>query len=437
METKEALFMAKAEQWGNICNCVNTCALTGAAAFFAGIPGAEIINNGPLWCYFYALRYLEHAKPDIGKLYHGTQPDNNAVIYGTEKFLLEELELRKKAATSSIMLIENSCSVSLIGDDIAGIARKANMPWPVVCFDSGGLLGNFCQGYSLVGVKCLQELKPPKKIPKKNKRINILGMSLGYFNDDNDLTEIKRLLTLAGYEIGACIGDGASVEEIMNLSSAEFNLVMHEELGLEIAKFLEAGYGMPYVSNGIPYGLEGTVNWLKSLPGYIPKNEIIIEVEKYRDKLFAATNEMRLVWGELWYDSIIVSGPSTMAVSLAETLRREWVDTGKLTVILQDIPIKKHTSTEIDTLLLIAENMEEVEKAFSSFASGLLMGSSSETVVLQRNKHTEKTQICNISYPIVDELLITDEPFMGLRGAAHMLQRLWNGKITRKFVDNS
>ncbi len=145
---------------------------------------------------------------------------------------------------------------------------------------------------------------------------------------------------------------------------------------------------------------------------------------------------MRLVWGELWYDSIIVSGPSTMAVSLAEALRREWVDTGTLTVILQDIPIKKHTSTEIDTLLLTAENMEEVEKVLSSFASGLLMASSSETVVLQRNKHAEKVQVCNIAYPISDELLITSEPFMGFRGAAHMLQRLWNGKIIGKFVDD-
>lgn len=47
------------------------------------------------------------------------------MIYGTEQFLLDELELRKNSA-ASIMLIENSCSVSLIGDDIAGIAQSKN-----------------------------------------------------------------------------------------------------------------------------------------------------------------------------------------------------------------------------------------------------------------------------------------------------------------------
>ena len=40
--------------WGNICERVDTCALTGAAAFAAGIKDAKILANGPLWCYFYA-----------------------------------------------------------------------------------------------------------------------------------------------------------------------------------------------------------------------------------------------------------------------------------------------------------------------------------------------------------------------------------------------
>ena len=41
----------------------------------------------------------------------------------------------------SILLIENSCSVSLIGDDIEGIAAKAKLPFSVIGMDSGGLSG--------------------------------------------------------------------------------------------------------------------------------------------------------------------------------------------------------------------------------------------------------------------------------------------------------
>ena len=78
--------MSNNQQWGNICHRVDCCALSGAAAFVAGIPGAEVLVNGPLWCYFYALRTLEHVKHDMGERFHNCQPDNNAIVYGTENF---------------------------------------------------------------------------------------------------------------------------------------------------------------------------------------------------------------------------------------------------------------------------------------------------------------------------------------------------------------
>ena len=52
--------MSETAEWGNVCSRVDTCALTGAAAFFTGIKGAEVLVNGPLWCYFYALRTLKN-----------------------------------------------------------------------------------------------------------------------------------------------------------------------------------------------------------------------------------------------------------------------------------------------------------------------------------------------------------------------------------------
>lgn len=54
--------MSEKQGWGNICERVDTCALTGAGAFFAAIDKSEVLINGPLWCYFYALRHLEKAR---------------------------------------------------------------------------------------------------------------------------------------------------------------------------------------------------------------------------------------------------------------------------------------------------------------------------------------------------------------------------------------
>ena len=59
--------MSETAEWGNVCSRVDTCALTGAAAFFTGIKGAEVLVNGPLWCYFYALRHLEKSNSRLGE----------------------------------------------------------------------------------------------------------------------------------------------------------------------------------------------------------------------------------------------------------------------------------------------------------------------------------------------------------------------------------
>lgn len=79
------------KEWGDVCTRVDTCALAGVAAFAAGIPEADIIANGPLWCYFYALRPLEKVDNTVARRFTGTQPDNNSVVFGTESCLGESL----------------------------------------------------------------------------------------------------------------------------------------------------------------------------------------------------------------------------------------------------------------------------------------------------------------------------------------------------------
>ena len=46
------------KSFDDVCMCTDTCALAGAAAFFAGIKDAVIVVNGPLWCHFFAMLTL-------------------------------------------------------------------------------------------------------------------------------------------------------------------------------------------------------------------------------------------------------------------------------------------------------------------------------------------------------------------------------------------
>lgn len=423
------------QQWGDICIQVNTCALTGAAAFFAGIPGAQIIANGPNWCYFYALRHIEKADPSINTRFYSTQLNNAHIVYGTEEPLLRTLRELKQDGCS-VMLVQNSCAVGLIGDDIVGIVKRAQLDCPVVCLDSGGLLGGFCEGYALAGKSFLENAAIDKADQVRKKSVNLLGVTASYYNGYNDLQEIKRLLGLAGYQVVACPGAGSSVEEMANLTQAELNIVLHPELGLEMAKFLESEYHMPFIVPALPYGLEGTRQWLSAINRAIPTDLSVVEneLETAQRFIFSRLNEIKSIWGDLWFDKALVSAPSSVALGFARALRCEWADMEELTVVLQDDTQVLPGSEQADTLLWASQDSLQIEKHMRDLGNGLLLGSSSERSVLYRHGLTG-VLFANIAYPVQDELLLTSTPFMGINGHKHMLERLWNKKIEQQMQD--
>ena len=57
-------------EWENSCHRIGTCALTGSAALFASIPGSYVIVNGPLWCYFYAMKYIDDSMPGAAERFY-------------------------------------------------------------------------------------------------------------------------------------------------------------------------------------------------------------------------------------------------------------------------------------------------------------------------------------------------------------------------------
>lgn len=417
-------------EWDNVHAHFNSCALTGAAAFFAGIPDAAIVVNGPLWCYFYASRYLERTCPTVGKRFYCTQPDNNAVVYGTEDCIMEILESIRENSRPSVLLIENSCAISLIGDDIAGIASQTDLACPVICMDSGGLKGAFSEGYQ-AGAKAYFDKMPLQSRGEiRPHTVNLLGCTLGYYNAASDIEEIKRLLTLAGYQVLACPGAGSSIEEIAAMTKAELNIVIHEELGGSIARYLQKEYGMPYLSLLPPYGMEGSIHWLKTIGEIMwMGDKCLVEAQQEADalsrKIDGVISNMQQIWGELWFENTLIAAPSSIALGIAQALRLEWVDTGHLTVVLQNGALSYPVPACIDTLLNGQGDSLAIERQLSNLTGGLLLGSSNEKAFLQQ-KEVADVLSQNISLPVYDEIILCTRPFMGIRGTGHMIERLWN-----------
>ncbi len=421
------------QQWRDVQSCFSACALTGAAAFFAGIKDAVIVGNGPLWCYFYALRFLEHSCPDIGSRFFCSQVDNNAVIYGTEEALLETLQTVKETTRPAVVFIESSCSVSLIGDDLAAIARQAAMPCPVICLESGGLSGGFQEGYRAAAKAYFSAMPLQEGLPRKAGTVNLLGATYGYYNAVSDIQEIKRLLGEAGYQVLACPGAGAGQADMAAMAQAELNIVLHAELGLETALLLQAQYGIPYVAGLPPYGLEGTWEWLWAIGQAGGREKQVLAIAgKERDllarRLRHAAQEMERIWGELWFSQVVVAAPSSTALGLAQAVRREWVDTAKLTTIAQGGLLQPQIPAGLGRVIDAQKDSQAPADCLNQLTAGLLIGSSNERVWLYRNQQ-QTVVYQNIALPVYDEIRLSHRPFMGLQGAVQLLECLWERYI--------
>lgn len=439
------------------CHHMSTCALTGASAFFDAIPGSFMLINGPLWCYFYAMKYVEDYDASALRRFHCTQPEGNALVYGTEKDLLAGLDFVKANFTPERIFILNNCSVSLVGDDIAGITAKAELPYPVYAADCGGIAGDFAEGYEIALLRVIAEVKKnaeakrdladvseansknadeakvsenlnPETIDCKPS-VNLLGLSPTYFRGEEDIKEIRRILEMAGYHINAIPGGGSAWSEIMRLPQADLNLVLRDELALKAAKELQAEFGTPYLSVGMPYGIQGTLRWLDTINAVLPaKNREAIrqEAEAVNARLQFRSSNMQSLWGPLWFDNILIAAPPSEATGIAEAVRGEWADTGNLVIhFTQDTALRPQAATKI---CIAGKDDAAMKETFENWSGGLVMGSSLEASRLVRLKKPFVN--CNIVLPAYHEIIATDSPLCGIRGAAYLFERIWNAKLS-------
>ena len=258
-----------------------------------------------------------------------------------------------------------------------------------------------------------------------------MGLSDFFYNGTADRKELCRILEKAGYEINTVPGAGSSLEALQGICRASLNIVCNEELGLKLAQYLENHFGTPYVMAGLPYGTNGTKKWLESINAVLPCENlqaVLDECKEQAEHLTAWCNDYRGPWGSIWFDKVVVAAPGTQALCMAQALRSEWIDTGELVVICQHDVEQNNYCDVADKVLVAGKDYAAIEEVFAKGDDLLLLATSSESSNLRRKNC--KFSSCNIAFPSTDEVHLTETPFVGIKGAAHLLQRLWNLYIT-------
>lgn len=406
---------------------MESCALTGAAAFFAGLQGCAVIVNGPLWCYLFTQRHIEQTQSDISHRMRCTQLDNDAIVFGAEAYLREALQ-PYIAHPPALLAVISGSSASLIGDDVGAIVRAAGVTCPIVSLDSGGLIGSFADGWRRASCAALEVLLQSAE-PSVRRGVNLIGMTSSYYNGENDARELVRLLTGAGYEVRHVFGCGMRPEDVDSLVQAELNIVVHDELGWAAAEYLEEHCGMPYIAPLPPYGRAGTRRWLEEICSVLPLPQMaaaMAEIHAAERRDFLRINDLKNTWGELCFDTVLIRAPRTTAWGMAQALRTEWADVRHLAVAAA--VRADEAGAAIADERLAETDTARAQELLTAMERGLLMGSSSESVYAD----PRRMLYLPVAYPVVDRLLLSDLPFMGLRGARCMEDALWNGSVLRR-----
>ena len=121
---------------------------------------------------------------------------------------------------------------------------------------------------------------------------------------------------------------------------------------------------------------------------------------------------------------------------LFRSLRGEWADMSRLTVIVQQ-PRFGSISPDMGDLVdavCPAEDAGQVEMVLGRLSSGLLLGSSSENQLLRRAGRKD-VQFFSVANPVEEHIRLTDMPFMGLRGAGYVQECLWNDAVRQMIRD--
>lgn len=427
--------------WFNHNECLQSCALSGAAAMAAGITDAYIVANGPTWCYYYAMKVTDRPGLNLGQRFLCTYPSNGAIVFGTEKEVLQTLaDLAKLPKAPGLVLVENSCAFSLIGDDLPSIVSESALTCPILTMDSGGTLGDFWAGYrkSLLDLLKLVAFQNNQTIAKDKENnhgndtgentasfsVNFIGCSVTYYNELDDLAELERLLKLVGIEVNLVLAVDHSMEDLKRLSEADLNVVIHPELGHEAAEWLAKSLGMSYIEPVLPYGLEGTLAWIHEILAALMPDEVsadklaliesLIQSEKARQ--FERTKDIQRLCGEPWFDTVVISAPSSVVQGMERAFNNEWLDAGQFTYVI-------HNDSKNKPEYYSYVQGHDWQAALQTGENRLLLGSDQERRLCIPDKNVVFQTISNPEPP---EVVLSERPFMGINGHRNMQAIIWN-----------
>jgi nitrogenase molybdenum-iron protein alpha/beta subunit len=420
--------------------------LAGVVAAFEGISDAYTMLNSPIGCKFplgytssrlaphrSAVRFKALADFHFGQSrLPCTFTDEQDFVYGTEEKITQALQMLDSRGYGLIGVINHS-GTALIGDDLCRIIQSSKIKTKSMVVDSSGFTGTFADGFKTGAIKILECLATNRKEPLPHS-VNIIGPTIFHYNWKNDVSELKRTLKALGITVVSVIDAGESIKNLARVGEAALNLVVFEEYGDSIARFLEKEYGTPSLGLDLPspYGLAPSEAWFKSVADFfhVSDEPLRLKSRSVRMKCYLGISRASPYNNSLRGVSFAVFGDSSQVLSIVMFLY-EYLGMYPVVVGLKEVGprsydlLKKYLAThDLGTTVLINPDQYETIAALDKQAPALVLGGTIEEQlsVLAR----EPPEFIPVSFPYYEKALLTVRPLIGFNGVLGLVEDVIN-----------
>lgn len=382
----------------------------GALWTLLSIRGVCILEFGTAGTTRFALNNFHKMKGvQNGQLYT-THLDENDIAMGDVRRMDKAIDdIVKEGLATNIFLMSSTVS-SVIGIDLEAYCYIYREKYPQINFiyiSNDGFKGDWTLGVKNVLETLVAHI--PKEVNRSEEfTYNIIGACADDYNYEADCMEIDRIMKAGFNGENICtLTSNTSINEIENMGAAHLNIVMRSE-GEEAAKVLERNFGTPYVI-GRPYGLKGTLEWIKkieeaakiSINKEFVENEEKLLKEKIDEALLVSKNS-----------SVCLSGHYDVVRSIRDFVRDEigininniWCSSPSLST--EEVPFYEERIWE--------------EIIFKGDYD-ILMGNGVVTNIGKENSKKLQIDLPNLVYSRDEHV---DKAYVGFKGALCILDKL-------------
>ncbi|MBP3200689.1 MAG: oxidoreductase [Lachnospiraceae bacterium] len=270
-------------------------------------------------------------------------------IMGDDQKLVDDIVDAAKKLKPRFIAIAGTPIPMITGCDIEANARVIELETGIKTL---GINTNGMHSYvEGAGEALLQYAKRfTKKMPKKEKSVNILGATPIDFSVNGQIESIEKFLRDNGFDVVSNFALSCDVEKIANAGMASVNLVI-SSVGIKLAEYFKKEFNTPYVV-AVPYGKELKKEILKALNN--DKCEFVSDLkDKFKNEKIYIIGESvtskslaKAIYYKYGHTPVVISG-----VELGNTYHGD---------IVKDMSVRENVALEKQDYF--AEDEDEIEK---------------------------------------------------------------------------